>query len=247
MLDPAHPTATCSPYGDAGLLVQLAGPGTEAIWQTAQALGVALRDDPPVGVVDVVATVEHVFVHFDPLRTDHAALTAVVHDLTDRVGSTAPARTFTVPVVFGGRFGPDLQGLAQSLRLRPDDVVDAHLAARWVIRFVGSPAGAPMMDGSRLAGSVPRLAVPRPRVPPGSVGLSGGQSIVYNAPSPGGWQLIGRTPARLFDLHCSPQVPYRAGDIISFERIQPDEWDEWCAPLTPASTVPPPSSRVPAA
>ena len=108
-----------------------------------------------------------------------------------------------------------------------DELVDWHVSAVWTIRFVGSPLGAPMMDGPALPISIPRRASPRGRVEPGSVALSGHQSMVYNAPSPGGWQLIGRTPARLFDLAHPPHVVYQAGDTVTFEGIQSDDWDEW--------------------
>ena len=98
------------------------------------------------------------------------------------------------------------------------------------MRFVASPIGAPLMDGSQLPVSVPRLATPRAKVQPGSVALSGRQCVIYNAPSPGGWQIIGRTPAVMFDLATPPHVVYRAGDQLRCVPIEAADWDAWCVP-----------------
>jgi allophanate hydrolase subunit 1 len=88
-----------------------------------------------------------------------------------------------------------------------------------------------MLDGPRLARSIPRLASPRARLGAGSVGVSGFQSIIYNAPSPGGWRIIGRTPAVLFDLDRPPHVAYRPGDRLRFVPIASDDWESWRRPL----------------
>jgi KipI family sensor histidine kinase inhibitor len=200
-------------------------------WSTTQALGESLRRNPPPGLVDVVASYQNVFVSFDPLVTDHAAVRTAIEALISGERRRTPSRRFVVPVVYGGEFGPDLALVATLLGMSPEEVVDRHLSADWVVRFVGSPVGAPMMDGPRMPRSIPRLDRPRAQVETGSVAVSGFQSMVYNAPSPGGWQLIGRTPMSLFDLAHPPHVPYRAGDTVRFTRIGPDQWERWRQPL----------------
>jgi KipI family sensor histidine kinase inhibitor len=214
-------------YGDAAVLVDVLGGDYESRWSLARALGAAVGATPHHGIVDAVASYQHVFVSFDPLITDHESVCALLSDLAARPYEPLAPRRLIVPVVYGADFGPDLANVARLLGTTEEAVIETHLSAGWTVRFVGSPLGAPLMDGPRLPGSVPRLTEPRTRVEPGSLALSGFQSIIYNAPSPGGWQVIGRTPSKLFDLSHSPHVPYRAGDSIRFRRIEPDEWDDW--------------------
>ena len=223
-------------YGDAALLLEMVGGDREERWGRCQALGQSLRRTPPRGLVDVVASIEHVFVAFDPLLTEPGALREALAVLLSGGAPAAPtSRQFTIPVVYGGEHGPDLDHLADLLGLEPEELVARHERGPWTLRFVGSPAGAPMLDGPEhrpvFEQSVPRVASPRARLAAGSVGLSGSQCIVYNAPSPGGWQIIGRTPALLFDLDTPPHVPYRAGDLVRFRGVDAADWDRWTGPL----------------
>jgi KipI family sensor histidine kinase inhibitor len=218
-------------YGDAGVLVDVVSESYPERWTAAQSLGEALRQTPPTGFVDVVASYQNVFVSFDPLVTDHRAVEAAIETLMSRDRQQPPARRFVVPVVYGGEFGPDLESVATMLGVSAEAVVDRHLSEDWVVRFVGSPVGAPMLDGPRMPRSIPRLQEPRALVEAGSVAISGFQSMIYNAASPGGWRLIGRTPAALFDLARPPHVPYRPGDTFRFVRIDPGEWERWRRPL----------------
>ncbi|MFT4009492.1 MAG: allophanate hydrolase subunit 1 [Nocardioidaceae bacterium] len=217
---------TVRAYGDAGLLVEFDGGDRDQRWGAARDLGAALRSAPPPGVLDVVASFASVFVSFDPLAVESGALARAIESMpTADQGQTEP-RLFTIPVAYGGDFGPDLEQVAEALGFPPARLVDLHTRRPWFVRLVGSPAGAPLTEGPRLPANVPRLATPRTRVEPGSVGLSGAQCIVYNAPSPGGWQLIGRTPLKLFDLTSPPHVGYRPGDRIRFTAIDHTRWDE---------------------
>ncbi len=227
----------CREYGDAGILVDILADDSAQRWVTAHSLGAALRCRPPIGFVDVVASFENVFVSFDPLATDHTAVRAAIVAAIEDPPTPQEPRRFIVPVVYGGDYGPDLESVATAMGLRPDGVVHLHLAGQWVVRFVGSPVGAPMMDGPRLPCGVPRLPVPRVRVEPGSVAISGFQSMIYNAPSPGGWRIIGRSPALLFDLKRSPSVIYQPGDTFSFRHIDPEDWNEWRRPLEISESV----------
>jgi len=223
-----QPDARVLPYGDAGLLVEFGGDDREARWRSARDLGARLRSEPPLGVVDAVASFTSVFIGFDPLVTDAAAVALALR--SDDVAGEAPeSRIFTLPVLYGGDAGPDLDQVADELGLSADELIALHTAEPWTVRLVGSPAGAPLMEGPPLPASLARLANPRTRVQPGSVGLSGMQSIIYNAPSPGGWKLIGRTPLRLFDVTTPPHVRYRPGDRMQFTPIGPADWDSWAA------------------
>jgi 5-oxoprolinase (ATP-hydrolysing) subunit B len=134
--------------------------------------------------------------------------------------------------VYGGEHGEDLEEVAGALGIGADDVVAVHTARPWTVRLLGPPAGMPMTDGGPVPRSVPRRADPRTRVPTGSVGLSGHQSVVYPFAMPGGWQLIGRTPALLVDLDSTPPTPYAPGDTLRFVAVDGASWSRWARPLT---------------
>ena len=214
-------------YGDSGLLVECEGGDAEGRWRLAQHLGRELRDRAPTGMVDLVASFASVFISFDPLVVRQEDIEKHVLAAATTSSPVPESRTFHLPVVYGGQHGPDLSQVADLLELSSDALIELHTGQPWVVRLVGSPAGAPLMDGPPMPRSVPRLTSPRSRLPAGSLGISGSQSIIYNAPSPGGWQLIGRTPLRLFDIATPPHVAYRPGDLIQFVPISTGKWDRW--------------------
>jgi len=213
---------TIGPYGDSALLVRAVSTGPadrEACWRTVQDLADALTG--AAGVADLVATYDSLLVEFDCATTDHDEVAALVRATGPAEAGTRPSTVFEVPVRYGGEDGPDLAGVAEQLGISPAEVVERHGAAEWTVRFLGAPAGAPMLDGSApngsgLPGPVRRHPSPRARVPAGSVALSGVQGVIYPVAAPGGWQLIGRTPLRFVDPTRWPHVPYRPGDRFRF-------------------------------
>ncbi|MGH3996249.1 MAG: 5-oxoprolinase subunit B family protein [Pseudonocardiaceae bacterium] len=220
------PQVTCHDYGDAAVLVDIEGYSYDDRWDVAQRLGRALPEAGITGLVDVVSTFQNVVVTFDPLLTDTQGIrTAILHHARRPRASRSPRR-FAVPAVYGGEHGPDLAEVAEELSLTPSGLVDLHTSSDWTVRFVGSPVGAPYMDGPSMPSDVARMRRPRAQVPAGSVALSGRQSVVYPAASPGGWRLIGRTPVRLFDLDREPRTAYVAGDLIRFFAIEADAWHD---------------------
>jgi KipI family sensor histidine kinase inhibitor len=208
-------------------------PDREERWRAAQALQAALLTHRDEGVVDVVASFETAFVSFDPGRTDHHTVTGLVTSYAGRRPTLGPPRLFRVPAVYGGERGPDLEVVADELGLEPDEVVELHTSSPWTVRFRGSPACSPMMDGPVMPASISRNPAPRTHQLPGSVAVSGQQCLIYPVASPGGWRLIGQTPVRLLDLTLPELVPYRPGDRLHFFPITANEWDRWSSrPLT---------------
>ncbi|MFE0022420.1 5-oxoprolinase subunit PxpB [Amycolatopsis sp. NPDC059021] len=207
------------PCGDSALLVR---PGEGSAWHIVQSLADALESSSVIGLVDLVATYDSLLVAFDCVRTGHHELASRVRRLAGTLENpSAPTvfRRFEIPVVYGGEHGPDLADVAGELGLSEDEVVRLHAGAEWVVRFLGAPAGAPMLDGSPFPARVSRRSRPRTTVPAGSVAVSGTQAVVYPVVSPGGWRLIGRTPLRLVDPAREPMAPYRPGDRFRFVPI----------------------------
>ena len=195
------------PYGDAALLLEPDEP------DAVLALAAAARATP--GVVEVVPAARTLLVRTTPERT--AALAAELAGLGTGAMSdpTAPGDEVVLDVHYDGA---DLASTAAQLGLDPDELVRRHVAGRYVVAFCGFAPGFAYLRGLDEALHVPRLATPRTRVPAGSVGIAGEFTGVYPRASPGGWRLLGRTDARLWDVDRSPPALLVPGTAVRFRR-----------------------------
>ncbi|GAA2586709.1 allophanate hydrolase subunit 1 [Actinomadura fulvescens] len=192
------------PNGDAALLVEL--PGLDEM------LGLyhALAAGPPPGVVDLVPAARTLTLHLAP-EADREAVTAAIRSARGRPSGATSAGTVEIPVVYDGE---DLADVAELTGLTPEQLVAAHSGTVWQVAFTGFAPGFGYLVGGGL--NVPRRPTPRVRVPAGSVALAGEFTGVYPVDSPGGWQLIGRTGAVLWDLDRDPPALLRPGTRVRF-------------------------------
>lgn len=206
------------PLGDSALLVLLHEAAPGAVAAAARRLAAAALP----GATDVVAGFTSVAVHFDPLATGAEALRAAVRRALEgaRPAGGGAARTVEIPVVYGGRRGPDLEALARARGLAPGEVAAIHAAGGYRVQTIGFLPGFPYLDGLDARLAAPRHSAPRPAVPAGSVGIGGGHTGVYPVESPGGWQIIGWTPLRLFDPAREPAALLRPGDRVRFRPVR---------------------------
>jgi KipI family sensor histidine kinase inhibitor len=211
--------------GDSALLAQFDERVDPVINAHVVAVAAALRAARVPGVRDVVPTYRSVGVHFDPLKTDYDALVARIERLAATVkGEPLAARQpIRVPVCYGGDFGPDLPLVARFAQLSEREVIDLHAGTTYRVFMLGFSPGFPYMGVVDARIAAPRRETPRVLVPGGSVGLAGEQTGVYPSDSPGGWQIIGRTPVARDDR------PFllEAGDLVRFDPITRDEFDRW--------------------
>ena len=124
-----------------------------------------------------------------------------------------------IPTLYGGEYGPDLDHVADHNGLTPEEVIQIHSSADYLVYMMGFTPGFPYLGGMSENIATPRLQTPRTAIPAGSVGIAEQQTGVYPIESPGGWQLIGRTPVQLFDPQRDPPVVVEAGDFIRFAPI----------------------------
>ena len=124
-----------------------------------------------------------------------------------------------IPVHYGGKYGPDLKSMAAELGLSVEEVVEKHTAATYTVYFIGFQPGFPYLGGLAEALYFPRHTNPRTKVPAGSVGIGGEQTGIYPFASPGGWQLLGQTETKLFDLSKESPTLLSAGDTLKFSAI----------------------------
>jgi inhibitor of KinA len=181
------------------------------------------------GVRDVVPTYRSVAIYYDPLRTDSVALIAEIERHAGRPAPDSPIASAPVriPVCYGGDLGPDLAGVAAFGQIAEDEVVRIHTAAIYRVFMLGFVPGFAYLGivDERIA--MPRHSSPRVRVPLGSVGIAGVQTGIYPAETPGGWQLIGRTPLKPFDPERELPFLMKAGDAVQFYPIDRGEFDRW--------------------
>ncbi|MDE3073422.1 MAG: 5-oxoprolinase subunit PxpB [Pseudomonadota bacterium] len=141
----------------------------------------------------------------------------------------ATPRERVVPVCYGGAYGPDLADVAALCGLGVEALIARHTAAEYRVAMLGFAPGFPYLLGLDPQLAVPRRRDPRQRVPAGSVAIGGSQTGIYPEALPGGWQLIGRTPLRLFDASASPPSLLAAGDRVRFQAIDEDRFRQLAA------------------
>ena len=174
------------------------------------------------GVRDVVPTFRSVAVFFDPLATDLNVIVEALEERSDQRQPREAGRVVEVPVVYGGEAGPDLASVADAAGLTPEAVVARHASHAYRVFMLGFLPGFPYMAPVDEAIAAPRRPTPRARVAAGSVGIAGRQTGIYPRESPGGWQIIGRTPLELFDPGKTPPALLAPGDTVRFVPVESD-------------------------
>jgi len=130
-----------------------------------------------------------------------------------------------VPVCYGGDHGPDLDDVCRQLGVDRDAFIDRHTGGEYRVDMLGFTPGFAFIGGFEAAREVPRRPQPRVRLEPGSIGIAGGRTGIYTLPGPGGWQIVGRTPLRLFDTEAEPPFLLHAGMRVRFVAISAAEFD----------------------
>ena len=202
--------------GDSALLLELEGGIDPATNGRAIAIAAAIRAAAPPGVRDVVPTYRSVAVYFDPLRVDIAHIRELAGRAGDTPGPADGGSTVEVPVRYGGEDGPDLTAVAAFAGLRPEDVIARHAGGEYRVYMLGFLPGFAYLGSVPPEIAMPRRATPRLRVAAGSIGIAGAQTAVYPRASPGGWQIIGRTPLQVFDPQRVPPAIFAPGDSVRF-------------------------------
>ena len=228
----ATPELHIQPLGDQAVLIDA------NTHQRAVALANALTRSAPVWLHDVVPAYHRVGVYFDLPMVDFNEVQAWILAHADSTASDNGLSVLhTIPVCY--TMGPDLADVASSLKLTPQRVIELHTSVEYHVFAIGFVPGFPYLGElpMELRG-LPRLASPRVRVEPGSVGLTGNQTGIYPLARPGGWNLIGRTPLEMVN-EADDYFPLRVGDHVRFVPISEAEFGEFFAGRHEAQLVPP--------
>jgi inhibitor of KinA len=187
------------PYGPNALLVQFADRVGDEAFDRSRAIVAELERRPPPGLSEFVPAFVNILLEFDPHQVPDA--TVIAPDLVRRLEAAATTKlpvspAFEIPVIYDG---PDLARVAELNRLTTDAVCELHAGTTYKVYLMGFSPGFPYLGDLDRRLHTPRLSSPRPRVPAGSVAIGGEHTGIYSVDSPGGWNIIGRTPARMFD------------------------------------------------
>ena len=215
--------------GDRALRVQFGRRIDPAVSHRVRSLFHGLSQSQIAGIVDLLPGYLNLVVVYDPLQISFSGLKTRIRKVLaelDHFDIPAP-NTIRVPVVYGGDFGPDLAFVADHNGISPEQVIETHAGVPYEVYMIGFTPGFPYMGQIDARIAAPRRRSPRIRVPRGSVGIAQRQTGIYPVESPGGWQIIGRTPVVLFDPERQPPGLLEIGDRVIFEPMEAEEYVHW--------------------
>jgi inhibitor of KinA len=215
------------PSGDSTVVVEFEARIDLAVNLRSIRLAEAVRVSDLAGIRDVVPTFCSVAVFFDPLRTSYQPLVEWLetHASIPADPLADPPAPIEVPVCYGGDLGPDLSSVAARSSMSPEEVAAVHASATYRVFMLGFSPGFAYLGILDERIRVPRHATPRIRVPRGAVGIADAQTGIYPMDTPGGWQIIGRTPVRPFDLSRREPFLFKPGDAVRFVPIDRRAYD----------------------
>lgn len=218
MVMSAHSFPTIHPLGDSAFLVQFDFSVIPIANQQALQCHAWLTAHRPAGILESIPAYTTLLLTYNPLLLSALEVENWLNETIKDVPTQLPvsSRLIEVPIVYGGEAGPDLIALAEAHHLSPEDVIQRHLQADYLVAMMGFAPGFVYLSGLDQSLATPRLATPRTLVPAGSVGIAGEQTGIYSIESPGGWQLIGRTSLKLFDPQSETPFLFEPGDQIKF-------------------------------
>ncbi|WP_087972349.1 5-oxoprolinase subunit PxpB [Oceanobacillus rekensis] len=214
-----------NPYGDTGLRVQFGETISKETNEKIRSFCMYLEKENIPGVIEWIPTYTTVTIVYDPYYILYDMLKtrieSIQHQLSDI--ELPRAKVVHIPVLYGGEKGPDLNHVAYVNGMDESEVIRIHTGIDYLIYMMGFIPGFPYLGGMSDKINAPRLANPRAKIPAGSVGIAGKQTGIYPLNSPGGWQIIGQTPIKLYDPNREKPILLQAGNYIRFFSITKSE------------------------
>ena len=216
------------PVGDRALLVEFGNLVSLDVNRKVHSLDNALSQARLKGVEERVPTYRSLLVYFNPSETSYEQLVYDLRNLETRLDEfnvSAQKDVIEVPVAYGGEYGPDLGHVARYHNVGEEELIRLHCGRCYTVYMIGFLVGFPYLGEVADEIATPRLKTPRLRVPAGSVGIAEKQTGIYTQESPGGWNIIGRTPLKLFDVEKHPPAMILPGDTVRFGPIGKEEFE----------------------
>ncbi len=216
------------PSGDSAFLVKFGDEISIDIHQQIRSYVIALTALKLEGIIELIPSYTDVLVQYDPLIIPFSQLLEQLKKAAENCPEvqSPEARTIRIPVLYGDRFGEDIEDVKLHTGLSEDEIVQLHTQSKYLVYMLGFTPGFCYLGGMNEQLATPRKKVPSDRIKAGSVGIAAGQTGIYPIESPGGWQIIGRTPLKLFDPNRTPVFLLQAGDYLEFYSISNEEFDQ---------------------
>ena len=179
------------------------------------------------GIIELVPTYCALLVEYDAMLYSYSEICNIIEPTLEEGMTNTTNELVTVvevPTVYGGEFGPDLSFVASHNHLSEDEVISIHSGTDYLVYMLGFIPGFTYLGGMDLRIATPRLSSPRTLIPAGSVGIAGEQTGTYPSDSPGGWQIIGRTPVTMYDMSKAQAALLKAGDYVRYVPIDESEF-----------------------
>lgn len=214
--------------GDTALKVTFSDDVSPELNKTIQLFCGKLQEAMIDGVVEWVPAFDSITIYYEPYKLSYDTICEKVNQLEESFIETnkPSSRLIHVPVVYGDEYGPDLKRVAAYNRLSIEEVITRHQRPEYLVYMLGFLPGFPYLGGLDTTIATPRLEAPRAKTCAGSVGIAHKQTGIYPVESPGGWNVIGKTPIHLFDMKKDESAfLFRAGDYVRFHSISMDEFE----------------------
>lgn len=212
--------------GDSAVSMEFGNVISEEINKKIRTLTTLIENRKISGINEVVPTYRSLMIHYNPLIIGYEELVIILKETEENINSIElpSPEIIEIPVLYGGKYGPDIENVAKYNNLTVEEVVKIHTSAQYLIYMLGFTPGFPYLGGMDKRIATPRLSSPRIKIPAGSVGIAGEQTGVYPVQSPGGWQLIGSTPVELFNPKRDNPILLKSGNYIVFKSINEEEY-----------------------
>ena len=216
------------PYGDHAILINFENKIDIQVNHKVVHLSDLLHKTKPRGFQYCIPAYCSITIVYDPMITTYEQLKIEIDNLEISIDSQTKVkgREITIPVCYAKQFAPDLESFANSKALSTKEIIDIHCSQTYHVYMLGFLPGFAYLGKSPASISAKRHNSPRLKVPSGSVGLAGLQTAIYPCESPGGWQLIGRTPVKIFNEIKENPFLFEVGDKVRFQEIEKDKYKE---------------------
>ncbi len=214
------------PAGDRSLVMEFGNSIKPEINAKIRNMVIAIEKQTLEGILEIIPTYRSILIIYNPLIIDYKQVTNYLKETVTSLGDETQEgiRIVELPTVYGGEYGPDIEFVANHNSLTIEEVIKIHSSTDYLLYMLGFTPGFGYLGGMSKEIETPRLQVPRTKIPAGSTGIAGSQTGIYPIDSPGGWQLIGRTPVKLYDPVGTPPILLNAGDFVRFVPISEEEY-----------------------
>lgn len=216
------------PAGDKAIVMEFGNEISKEINAKIRSVVRFLEEKHIDGIDEVLPTYRSILIVYDPIKKEYDEIVKILDDLGNKtsLGEKEEIRIVEIPTLYGGEFGPDINFVAEHNKITVDEVIKFHTGTDYLVYMLGFTPGFTYLGGMSDRIAAPRLSSPRKKIPAGSVGIAGSQTGMYPSETPGGWQLIGRTPLKLYDPLKEPPVLLNAGDYVRYVSITEEEYTE---------------------